>query len=353
MIGWAGPAARRGIQGIRARMGRAGTTQEWIRGMRQVGTIADETMARRLADYLLTVDVEAEVRPAGGSGWGVWVTREDDLERGRGALSEFLVNPDDPKYRSVARPAQELRRRAERAEREHRRRSIELRDRLNVISPARCPVTHALIVGSVLVALLTSVGRDTKALLPFYFAPPQTVREWKTAGNGSWLPKLVVKEVSSGLGPIRRGEVWRLWTPMFIHYGWMHLIFNMIMLHRFGGVIELRKGPLVLLGLVLASGPASFVTQYFWDVRESGAEAVSLPGGMSGVIYALFGYAWMKSVYDPDADIRVPHQTVNIMLIWLVACMSGLLGPIANAAHVGGLAVGLLVGVAPHLWSRG
>ena len=36
------------------------------------------------------------------------------------------------------------------------------------------------------------------------------------------------------------------------------------------------------------------------------------------------------------------------MLAWLVVCMTGMVGPIANAAHVAGLVIGMLVGAAPH-----
>jgi GlpG protein len=70
---------------------------------------------------------------------------------------------------------------------------------------------------------------------------------------------------------------------------------------------------------------------------------------MSGVVYALFGYVWMKSDYDPASDMRLPSKTIFYMVLWLVFCMSGVLGNIANAAHVVGLFAGMLVGLTPHL----
>ena len=54
--------------------------------------------------------------------------------------------------------------------------------------------------------------------------------------------------------------------------------------------------------------------------------------GMSGVIYALFGYVWMKGMYQPEQRMGVHPNTVNLMLIWLVVCMTGVIGPIGNAA---------------------
>jgi GlpG protein len=74
-------------------------------------------------------------------------------------------------------------------------------------------------------------------------------------------------------------------------------------------------------------------------------EKLHLFGGLSGVGYALFGYLWMKGMYEPEQGMILHPNTINTMLIWLVLCMTGLLGPIANAAHVVGLAVGIVFGV--------
>ena len=54
-------------------------------------------------------------------------------------------------------------------------------------------------------------------------------------------------------------------------------------------------------------------------------------------VYALFGYIWMKGLHEPEQGMGVHPNTVNIMMLWLVVCMTGMLGPIANAAHVMGL----------------
>jgi GlpG protein len=125
----------------------------------------------------------------------------------------------------------------------------------------------------------------------------------------------------------------------------------MLALYYFGGLVELRRGSLVLIALVLLAAPLSFAAQYVWDVERFGPDQVSLPGGMSGVTYALFGYVWMRGEYEPESGLRLSTTTVSWMLIWLVACMTGFLGPIANAAHVSGLALGMGIGLGPHLWT--
>ena len=145
------------------------------------------------------------------------------------------------------------------------------------------------------------------------------------------------------LEEIRHGQVWRLITPIFIHYGFLHLIFNMFWLRDLGSMIEHYKGMIFLTVLVLISAVISNVAQYL--VSGPGA------GGMSGVVYALFGYIWMKDRYAPHQGLNLLPHTWIYMLGWLAVCFTGLVGPVANTAHVVGLLIGMAVGVAPHLRS--
>ena len=57
---------------------------------------------------------------------------------------------------------------------------------------------------------------------------------------------------------VRKGDVWRLVTPIFLHGGWIHLLFNMYMFFQFGALIETRKGTWrQSLGFVLSLMPVS------------------------------------------------------------------------------------------------
>ena len=257
-------------------------------GMREIGTIEDENRANRLVDYLLTQDVLAEAR-SNRQGWGVWIHREDQVERGRAELAAFLANPEDAKYLGAARSAREKRKESERLERQHRKKTIDLRGRLNTISLERCPVTHALIGLSLLMAVYSSVGQRTDRLMAFYLAPWKIVREVQTVRQpDGMMASVPTARVVATLEPIAEGQVWRLFTPMFIHYGFLHLVFNMIWLYRLGGLIELRKNSRLLLLLVLTASPVSFLAEYLWDNYWFPADVPPLPGGMSGVIYALW-----------------------------------------------------------------
>ncbi len=57
-------------------------------------------------------------------------------------------------------------------------------------------------------------------------------------------------------------------------------------------------------------------------------------------MYALLGYLWIRGKFDRNSGLSVDPRHVMWMGAWLFLCMTGLMGPIANAAHVAGLTVG-------------
>jgi GlpG protein len=83
----------------------------------------------------------------------------------------------------------------------------------------------------------------------------------------------------------------------------------------------------------------------------------SLFGGMSGVVYGLLGFSWVGPMLQPRWAIRPAPGIMLFMVGWLVACIFGIVevlgfGAIANAAHVGGLLSGAVLGAAFGLLSR-
>jgi len=155
------------------------------------------------------------------------------------------------------------------------------------------------------------------------------------------------------LQDIRNGQVWRLVTPIFLHFGLFHLLFNMVVLQQFGALIEARRGAWRYLALILITAVVSNVAQYYltvtWENNALSVHSNPAFGGMSGVLYGLFGYLWMKSRYEPALGLSLNPRIVILLIAWLFVCMSGVIGPIANTAHVAGLIVGVVIGVAPHL----
>jgi GlpG protein len=115
----------------------------------------------------------------------------------------------------------------------------------------------------------------------------------------------------------------------------------MLWLFQLGTTIETRRGTWPLLCLVLASAVISNLAQYY---------LTGLPnfGGMSGVVLALFGYVWMKGLYEPDQGLGLDQNTVLMMILYLGVTMSLDLR-MAHFAHLAGLGVGMIVALGPHL----
>jgi membrane associated rhomboid family serine protease len=65
---------------------------------------------------------------------------------------------------------------------------------------------------------------------------------------------------------------------------------------------------------------------------------------MSGVVYGLLGYIWMKGKYDPGSRLFLHKTTVAFMISWYFLCFTGMFGPIANGAHTAGLVIGVAWG---------
>ena len=141
------------------------------------------------------------------------------------------------------------------------------------------------------------------------------------------------------------GQWWRLWTPMFLHFGAIHLVFNSLWLWEFGRRIEVLQGHRRLLALVLVIGFGSNMAQYL-------ATGPVLFGGMSGVVCGLVGYCWGWSLMRPGQDFGMP-KTLYVVFIGMILAMWAVGGAltqfgfpaVADAAHIGGFVVGWLVGV--------
>jgi GlpG protein len=299
--------------------------------MRAIGTVANEQDARRLGAHLLTLGITSQMDSA-RDGIQVWIHDEDKVERAKQELANFLQNPADPRYDAAEKLAQQVRSQQAAADKQYQRNVRDIRSQWRRPSPKGCPLTLSLIAACLLVAIPTRVGRQDGGVLNHLFITKMLLINGK-------------HDVDATLPEIRRGEVWRLITPIFIHFKELHLLFNLWCLFNLGGVIEIRRGSWRLALLVVASAVISNLVQFAFTFRP-------WFGGMSGVLYALFGYAWMKSRFEPSVGMYVPPDTVIMMIGWLFLCMTGLVGNIANHAHVAGLIVGVVTGYAPTLWRK-
>lgn len=291
--------------------------------MRKIGIVQTNERAKSLGDFLFLKGVANTIEAGRDGAWEVWVHDDDQLEEAQRWVAEFDENVDAISLEALRKKASQERRRKDRKERAGQKAVVE---------------GHQIWSG----AGATALGYFTVVLMVIscgFFLLSQMQRQ------GGYPDVLFITSVDEqggyiqwqkGLPEIRNGQVWRLITPIFMHFGWIHLIFNMMWLADLGSMVERSKGTWFLALLVLVTAVLSNLGQYL----------VSSPyfGGMSGVVYALLGYVWMLGRYDPSKGMALHQSTVTMMLVWFVLCFTGVLGSIANTAHAVGLALGVVWG---------
>lgn len=131
------------------------------------------------------------------------------------------------------------------------------------------------------------------------------------------------------------GQWWRVITPAFIHFGIVHIAFNLIWWWSLGRQIETRFGSSTLMLLFLFSAIGSNVGQLI----VSGSNF----GGLSGVVYAVVGFVWWIGWLRPKWNLSLPNPVIGFLLVWLVlGYMDVLWVNMANTAHTVGLLSGCL-----------
>ena len=313
--------------------------------MRQLAVFESTEQARTLAAYLVAQRIAAHAEQE-SNGYSVWVRDEDQLPAAKEALAHFRENPSDARYANVELVANDVRRQQEAEHAARQKNVVEMRGRWKS-GPGvkrKAPLTIGLIVVSVLVALGTNFAQDRK--------------------SGGLLDHLAVVDFESLVASFRAGqpdyfaailsgEVWRIVTPIFIHFGMAHLIFNLWWMFVEGGQMEDRLGSrwyalFVIFVAVTSVGASALFHQWQQDL--------ALAGGMSGVVYGVFGFLWMKVKFDPADGYQLDRVTVTIAMAWLVICILRDFPPfeqflgallksrIDNVGHLVGLAMGMAIG---------
>lgn len=311
--------------------------------MRLLGTIADRSLAERFADYMLASGMRCRLDESANGQVEIWVEHDDHLDAAKSEFDQFKTAPDDPKFADAAKSAKQIRMKEEARRRRLRENYRDLRTHGSGLLAGPIPVTVVMAVFAVVVFVAQAVsqsrtGENTSVdvVTSFLaFAPPS---------------------VDGSLGmfaAVGRGELWRLITPAFLHFGLIHIFFNLSFLMRFGREIEGRKGSLYFLLLLLSAALVANVAEAVWQAL--GSRGFGLFGGLSGVNYALFGFCWICSKYRSHEQIHVDPFTTGLLMAWLILCMVGTglgLMTIANAAHVGGLLFGAAFAYWPVLMRR-
>ena len=298
--------------------------------MRQIGPPLPASQASTLADVLLADGIKTHL---GGTpnGMEVWVIDEDRLNRARELLATFLADPEASRYAEARNKAKQVRTEENKTEREYERLQHRIEKRMT--RTARDQVTLFLVVVSVAVSLfsISFVNRQDSNLDEG--APEQVVR-WLSFANPT-------AHIGKPEAQIPWMEPWRMVTPIFLHFGVMHLVFNMLMLISMGSRVERAIGPYRYAALVLALAIFSNLAQGLMVPHHNF-------GGMSGVVYGIFGFIWVQMSRAPSRGLAVDGLTSFIMMAWFFAGFSSQFNmggaAVANHAHAGGLLMGLLIG---------
>jgi len=174
---------------------------------------------------------------------------------------------------------------------------------------------------------------------------------------------LTLGDTGSGI----HGQWWRLLTPLVVHFGIVHIGLNMLALWMIGPPVEKVIGRWLYLGSYLLAGAGGQVVSdlyYQWHpAHQNGHVVLVLSGGASGAIFGVVGLLIGNHVITAMAEKSgrrsrqawrfTPSAAKSLAIqgtIWIIFTSIAIPG-IDNWAHLGGVAVGLVIG-AVIAWSR-
>jgi rhomboid protease GluP len=186
-----------------------------------------------------------------------------------------------------------------------------------------------------------------------------TPRTWVTTGLIGLNVAIWLLNVATGVGPLapRALELlawggnhlpltlhqpWRLVSATFLHAGIIHLAFNMWALRDTGRLAERFYGNLQLLLIYLVAGLSGSIASLFFAARTG--VSVGASGAIFGVVGCLLAAIFTKAHKLPPALVQSMRSSM-LMFVGFSLFMGFTAGFIDNAAHIGGLAGGFLMGM--------
>ncbi len=153
----------------------------------------------------------------------------------------------------------------------------------------------------------------------------------------------IFDDLSLDAAKISAGELWRLVTPIFLHFGIFHIAFNVVIFSILGYQVERWLGVRRLIIIVLISAITGNVAEY--TVLANANEA--FPGnfgGISGPVNALIGYLAVISRCSKRPARMQNYPGFFMITLVMIVVAEIFMSNIANAAHIAGLISGVLIG---------
>lgn len=275
--------------------------------MIRLGMFNNPRLAQAFIDYMASRNIDIDMVPEGSGQFAVWVKNDMDRVEAESELKQFLANPDDRKYMAASWDMADTRKNNIR----YVTPSI-----IGMVKAKAGPLTLSVMLLSIVLFILFQIGFGSSVFSWTHF-------------------------------PAFEGQKWQLWrwvSHAVIHFSFAHIAFNLLWWWQLGGDIEKRLGSLKLLQIFLFSAALSGAGQYWVEDANF--------GGLSGVVYALMGYAWLLGSLAPEKGITLAKPIVGFMLVWLILGYVQPYMAIANTAHLVGLLAGLFLAAVDGKWMK-
>lgn len=338
---------------------------------------SEPLLAKKLHAWLSVNHIDARCKDVGEES-EIWVLDEDQLLEAHKLAATFNTNPDDPQFATVLNEANKIeevknkqqkarQKEANKLERQQQRHDPRSGKSLTRSIIILCSVLFGaslvfessnsnLIHESLGVVRTTSMEESYKERIRYL---QQSESLSAKAAQNSVDSTQNSSYNSLRLEDLKRGQVWRLVTPIFLHArgaslsSFLHVFFNMYWLFALGLGLERQFGASNFILLILFTGVVSILLPAIAPL-DGILGLTALGGGsvvgFSGVIYGIIGFGWIKMKMQPHLGILIPPFVLIFMMIWLgiglVSPEGGFFGAISHLAHAAGLLAGVAFGYA-------
>lgn len=136
---------------------------------------------------------------------------------------------------------------------------------------------------------------------------------------------------------VLNGDYWRLLTSIFIHGGITHLVMNMVGIAIGGIFLENVLGKYKLILIFMVCGILASLCSIYWN-------EYSVNVGASGAIFGCYGIILAFNVFKIYPKYLQNSIWSLLGLFGGISLIFGFVGGADNAAHIGGLLAGFLIG---------
>ena len=145
-----------------------------------------------------------------------------------------------------------------------------------------------------------------------------------------------------GAATIGQGQWWRLLTSCFVHFGIIHIAFNMYVLYQIGPFVQITFGRARYLIIYVAAGLSGSVISLWIHPQSVGAGA---SGAIFGLYGAVFGFLLRERRSLNPAVMNSIAKSAGIFILYNL--VFGVMNRTTDvSAHLGGLLAGFLAGIA-------